>query len=146
MVAPGVSFLTVTLGTKRMKIWNRHERTFPATAEEVAALVADFAAIWPTQIAPAPRLQEGRLYEVAPMVWQEFDRPGAVRAFRVISPGELRAEHWFEAETIDGSTVLRHTVEGEAVGKYEAIWRDRIEPVHDLTVEAMFDNVEAAVA
>ena len=65
---------------------------------------------------------------------------GALRAFRVIRPDELRPEHWFAA----GATILRHTVEGCAVGKYEAIWRERIEPDHDLTLEALFDNVQAA--
>jgi hypothetical protein len=39
-----------------------------------------------------------------------------------------------------------HTVEGHAAGKYEAIWRERIEPLHDLILEAMLDNVEAEVA
>jgi hypothetical protein len=42
------------------------------------------------------------------------------------------------------ATVLRHTLEGCATGKYEAIWRERIEPLHDLILEALLDNVEAA--
>jgi hypothetical protein len=41
-------------------------------------------------------------------------------------------------------TVVRHTVEGCAVGEYETIWRERIEPLHDLIREALLDNVEAA--
>jgi hypothetical protein len=80
------------------------------------------------------------------MIWAEFDRPGAVRAFRVIEPAELQLEHWFELEPIGGATVLRHTVEGSAVGKYEAIWRDRIEPSHAPDVQGIFDKVEAAAA
>jgi hypothetical protein len=40
---------------------------------------------------------------------------------------------------------LRHTVEGYANGRYEAIWRDRIEPGHDVELEALFDHVQAAV-
>jgi len=43
-----------------------------------------------------------------------------------------------------GATVLRHTLEGCATGKYEAIWHARIEPLHDLILEALLDNVEAA--
>jgi hypothetical protein len=56
------------------------------------------------------------------------------------------AEHWFELEPGEGGTVLRHTVEGRTVGKYEAIWREQIEPLHDLILEALLDNVEAALA
>ena len=80
------------------------------------------------------------------MLWEELDRPGAARAFRVVRPDGLRAEHWFELEPADGATVLRHTIEGCAVGRYEAIWRERIEPLHDLILEALLDRVEAAVA
>lgn len=129
-----------------MKIRNRHERVVAAPPERIAVLIADFDRVWPTQIAPAPRRQGHRLYDAGLMLWEEFDRPGAVRAFRVVRPDELQGEHWFELELAEGVTVLRHTMEGCAVGKYEAIWRERIQPLHDLILEALFDNVEAAVA
>ncbi len=129
-----------------MKISNRHERIVAATPERVAAIVADFDGIWPTQIAPAPRGQGGRLYDTGLMVWEEFNRPGAARAFRVISPEGLQGEHWFELERVDGGTLLRHMLEGQALGKYEAVWTERIEPVHNRVLEALLDNVEAAVA
>ncbi len=90
--------------------------------------------------------QGHRLYDAGLMLWEEFDRPGAARAFRVVRPDELQAEHWFELEPAAGAAVLRHTVEGCAAGKYEAIWRERIEPLHDLILEALLDNVEAALA
>jgi hypothetical protein len=86
------------------------------------------------------------LYDAGLMVWEEFDRPGAARAFRVVRPNELQAEHWFELELAEGGTVLRHTIEGCAVGKYEAIWSERIEPLHDRVLEALLDNVAAAAA
>ena len=129
-----------------MKISNRHQRIVAAPPERIAALIADFDRVWPTEIAPAPRLQGHRLYDAGPMLWEEFDRPGAARAFRVVRPDELQGEHWFELELAEGATVLRYTLEGCAVGKYEAIWRGRIEPLHDLILEAVLDNVEAAVA
>jgi hypothetical protein len=129
-----------------MKVCNSHERLIAAAPERVAALVADFERIWPTQIAPAPRLQGHRLYKAGMMLWREFDRPGAARAFRVISTGGLQGEHWFEVEHVGDGTLLRHTIEGEAVGEFEAIWREQIEPMHDLVLEALLDNVEAAVA
>lgn len=129
-----------------MKISNSHQRIVAATPDRVTALVADFDAVWPTHVAPAPRMHTERLYEIGPMLWAECQRPGAIRAFRVINPEGLQADHWFELERVNGGTLLRHTVDGEAQGKYEAIWRDRIEPFHDRLLEALFDNVETALA
>lgn len=129
-----------------MKITNRHQRILMASPERIAPLIADFDRIWPTEIGPAPRPVGDRLYKAGSMLWEEFDRPGALRAFRVIKPDELQVEHWFEAESAAGATVLRHTVEGNAVGRYEAIWRERIEPGHDVELEALFDHVQAAIS
>lgn len=130
-----------------MKIKNRHERMVMAPPERIAPLIADFDLVWPMEATgPVPQRVGDRLYAAGSMVWEEFDRPGAIRAFRVIKPDELRVEHWFEAEsTAGGATLLSHTVEGEATGRWEAIWRSRIEPDHDLTLEALLDNVQAAV-
>ena len=128
-----------------MKIRKRHERSIAAPPERIAALIADFDRVWPAQVAPAPRRQ-GHRYDAGLMLWEEFDRPGAVRAFRVVSPDELQGEHWFELEPAQGATVLRHTIEASASGRYEAIWRERIEPLHDRILEALLDNVEAAAA
>jgi len=86
------------------------------------------------------------LYDAGPMLWEEFDRPGAARAFRVVRPDELHGEHWFELEPDEDATVVRHTLEGRAAGQYEAIWRERIGPLHDLILEALLDNIEAAAA
>jgi hypothetical protein len=80
------------------------------------------------------------------MLWEEFHRPGAARAFRVVKPDEMQGEHWFELRPADGATLVRHTIEGSATGKYEMIWRERIEPFHDLILEALLDNIQAAVA
>jgi hypothetical protein len=128
-----------------VRVLSVHERTFDAAPEQLAALVADFAAIWPTHIAPAPR-PEGELLRVPPMRWLEFDRLGAIRAFRVVSPPEMAADHWFEVEGVDGGTLLRHTIDGEVFGHYEEIWRDHIKPAHDLVLEALLDNVGRLVS
>ena len=129
-----------------MKIRNRHERIVAAPPEQVAVLIADFDRVWPRQIAPAPRPLGRRLYDAGLVLWEEFDRPGAARAFRVVRPDELQGEHWFELGFAEGATILRHTLEGCAAGKYEAIWSERVEPLHDLILEALLDNVEAAAA
>jgi hypothetical protein len=125
---------------------HRYERVISATPEQLARLLSDFDAIWPTQLAPAPRPLGGGRYKASPMIWEELERPGVIRAFRVIFPEELRGQHWFEVQAVDGGTLVRHTVDVEAFGEYEAIWRDRIEPLHGRILEALFDNIEAAVA
>ena len=129
-----------------MKIRKQHERIVAAPPERIAALITDFDRIWPTEIAPAPRRQGHRLYDAGLMLWEEFDRPGAARAFRVIRPDELQGEHWFELERAKGVTVVRHTLEGCVARKWETTWCERIEPLHDRILEALLDNVEAAVA
>ena len=129
-----------------MEIRNRHERIVAAAPERVAALIADLDRVWPTEIVPAPRRQTPRLYDAGLMLWEEFDRPAATRAFRVVRPDELRAEHWFGLEPAEGATVLSHTIEGYSDGTYEQTWRQRIEPLHDAILEALLDNVQAAVA
>jgi len=131
--------------TKRMKVSNRHARVLGATPEQLAALVADFELVWPTQITPAPRPRGPRLFEAGVMLCEEVDRPNAIRAFRVVSPNELQAEHWFETEPADGGTLLRHVIEGYALGEYEEIWREQMKPQHDYVIEALFDKVEAII-
>jgi hypothetical protein len=129
-----------------MKIFNRHERLIAAPPERIAALVADFGLIWPARLAPVPTSQGDRTYDTGLMVWEEYDRPGSVRAFRVVSPEELRAGHWFELIPAAGGTLLRHTVEGTAIGRYETIWPERIEPLHNQILEAILDQVQSAVS
>jgi hypothetical protein len=129
-----------------LRIETRHERLVTARPEQIAPLMADFDRVWPTEIAPAPRQRDDGLFAVGVMLWQEVERPGSARAFRVVKPDELPAEHWFELEPVEGGTLLRLRVSGRATGKYEAIWSERIQPLHDRILEALLDNVEAAVA
>jgi acyl dehydratase len=136
----------VRVGAQAREISTRHERIIATMPERIATLIADFDRVWPTEIAPAPRLRDDGLYDAGVMLWQEVDRPGAARAFRVVKPDEMPAEHWFELEPAEGGTVVRLTVQGHVAGKYEAIWSERIQPLHDRILEALFDNIEAAVA
>lgn len=127
-----------------MKIFNRHERLIAAPPERIAPLVADFSVIWPAQLAPVPRPLGDRRYDTGLMLWEETERPGAIRAFRVLSPGELQAGHWFELVPAEGGMLLRHTVEGTATGAYGQLWPERIEPLHNRILEALLDNVQSA--
>jgi len=80
------------------------------------------------------------------MLWEETERPGAVRAFRVLSPAEFQGGHWFELEPAEGGTLLRHTVEGSATGHYETIWPERIDRCTTGSWRPLLDNVQSAVA
>jgi hypothetical protein len=129
-----------------MQIRSHHERRVAAPPAQIAELIADFDRVWPTQIGLPPRRRDDGLYVAGVMLWEEFDRPGAARAFRVVRPAGLQVEHWFDLQPAEGGTVIGHTVEGSAAGESETIWRERIMPGHDETVEAIFDTVEAAVS
>jgi hypothetical protein len=124
-----------------MKIHNAHERVVDAAPERVAALVADFDTIWPDHIARAPRYFGDGVYAAAPMVWEEVARADAARAFRVIHPPELDAEHWFEVRETAAGTLVRHVIYGEARGGFADVWRNRLEPIHDRILEALLDRV-----
>ena len=123
-----------------------HARVIRGAPARIAELVRDLDAIWPVEIAPAPSPLGERLYAAPPMTWEEIERPGAVRAFRVVEPGDLRAEHWFEVDPVGRGTLVRHVVEGTARGAFEAVWSTRVEPLHDRILEALLDNLERAVA
>jgi hypothetical protein len=129
-----------------MKIAVCHERAFDAAPERISALIADFDRVWPQDIAPAPRQQGPGVYDAGLMRWEEFDRPGVIRAFRVTRPSGLHGEHWFELVVSGGMPVLRHTIDATASGAFAAIWRARIARLHDQILEALLDNVQEALA
>ena len=124
-----------------MRIHNVHERALAAPPEVVAAWLGG-GEFWPS---PRPKPSEDGL-TMGTMLWQPFEREDAALAFRIVSPPELRAEHWFEVVGSDGGTTLRHTIDGEAVGDGEELWRERIEPLHDWYLEQLLDRAQEAVA
>jgi hypothetical protein len=126
-----------------VEIHNVHERVVAGTPEQIADLVGDFDVIWPEHIARAPRYYGAGLYSVPPMVWEEVTRPDAARAFRVIHPPELEAEHWFEVRRTRTGTLVRHVLAGEADSEFSELWRNRLEALHDRILEALLDRVAA---
>ena len=129
-----------------MKIAVSHQRALAAAPKRISALIADFDRIWPRDIAPPPRPRAPSVYDAGPMRWEEFERPGAIRAFRVTRPSGLRGEHWFELVVSGRTPVLRHTVDATASGTFAAIWRARIARLHDQILKALLDNVQQALA
>lgn len=129
-----------------MKVHNVHERVLTAPPEQVAALFENMDPLWPTDVFPAPEPEEGAL-RIGPMLWQPVERADAAAAFRIVDPAEFPAEHWFEVEPDgQGGTTLRHTVAGEAVGEFEPVWRQLVEPMHNAYIEALFDRAQQAAA
>ncbi len=129
-----------------MRVHNVHERPLTAAPAKVEALFADIEGLWPTHAFPAPQ-QQGDALRLGTMLWQPVDRPGAARAYEIVAPAGFHASHWFEVdEGSNGGAILRHTVEGEAVGDFEATWRDSIEPLHNAYIEAMFDRAQEVLA
>ena len=127
-----------------MKVHNVHERRLATPPREVEALFANMDQLWPTHVFPAPKPDDGRL-RIGMMLWEPIRRDDSPAAFRVIDPDDFPAEHWFEVEPDgDGGTTLRHTIDGEAVGAFEPVWRERIEPLHDAYIEALFDRAQEA--
>jgi len=126
-----------------VKIHNVHERIVAGEPGQIARLIGDFDEIWPEHVARAPRSLGDGVYAAGPMVWQERTRPGAARAFRVIHPPELDAEHWFEVRPAPTGTLVRHVVAGEAQADLADAWRRRIEPIHDRILEALLDRIAA---
>ena len=126
-----------------MRVTNVHERRLAASPEQVEALFEDVDAIWPD---PAP-VKEGTALRVGPMLWERYNRGLTTLAWRVTSPPDLRAVFFFDIHPDgNGGTLLRHTVEGQANGECEALWRDELEPKHNAFIEALFDRTEERLA
>jgi len=128
-----------------VKVHNVHERAVTGSPEAVSALFDHIQRLWPAPgRGPKP---EGDSLRVGPMLWRPVERDGAVLAYDIVEPETFRASHWFEvAPQSEGGALLRHTVAGEALGEFEQVWRDRIEPLHNAYIEAVFDRAEEALA
>lgn len=128
-----------------MRVHNVHERTVAGSPQAVGALFDDMERLWPApHLAPKP---EGDSLRVGRMLWRPVARNGAVRAYDIVEPDTFPASHWFEvAPEPGGGVLLRHTVSGDALGEFEQVWRDRIEPMHNAYIEAVFDRVQEALA
>jgi hypothetical protein len=126
-----------------MRVHDVHERTLAATPEQVESLFEDIDAIWPD---PQP-VVEGVSLRMGPMLWQRFKRGDTTLAWRISSPRDLPAVHWFDIHPDgNGGTLLRHTVEGQALGECEAQWRDEIEPMFGAYIEALFNRTQERLA
>jgi len=127
-----------------VRIHNVHERTLPASPEQVGALLDEVVRWWPKDRWPALRpdrpLGPGATSTRGPIRERVVEyTPGKRLAFEFLAPKGLVGRHTFEVE---GAT-LRHSVDARAVGWQRVIWPLAILPLHDATLEDVLDRAEA---
>jgi hypothetical protein len=144
-------------------IHNVHERTLPAPADEVGALLDTLAGehdrLWPRDRWPAMRFERpldarvpdeplrlGARGGHGPIIYEVSRHvPGRLVAFRFCPDTGLRGEHRFEVIPAgDGAARLRHTIDARPVGSGRLRWPLVMRPLHDALIEEALDNAEAA--
>lgn len=136
-------------------IENVHERRLAASPEIVGALLDSLASeddrLWPHRRWPRMRLDHGLAlgsrgghgpvrYEVARY------EPGRLAAFKFAPDFGIDGEHRCEViDGSDGTTLLRHTLEGRPTGWMRLGWPLAIRWLHDALIEDAFDRAQAQV-
>lgn len=137
-------------------IENVHERHLAASPEVVGGLVDSLASdddrLWPYRRWPAMRLDRGLepesrgghgpvRYEVA------HYEPGRLAAFAFTPDFGIVGEHRVEVlDAANGTTLLRHTLEGCPTGWMRLGWPLCFRWLHDALIEDAFDRAQAQVA
>lgn len=138
-----------------MPIRNAHERTLPAPAERVGALLDGLAspedALWPRHDWPPMRfdrpLQVGAVGGHGPIRYtvEEYE-PGRQVRFRFTAPRGFHGTHGLEVEPVDPDhTRLRHVLEMRPTGAARVSWPLVYRPLHDALLEDALDRAERAV-
>jgi hypothetical protein len=140
-----------------MRVWNVHERTLPADAAAVGALLETLAGpddrLWPG----APQGRWPRMRLAGGLAVGARGGHGPIR-YRVVEhvPGRrvrfafeperstrgLVGHHTFEIVGRPEGTTLRHVIEAEARGTAGLRWRLLLEPLHDALLEDALDRAE----
>jgi hypothetical protein len=137
-------------------IRNVHERLLAAGPDEVGALLDSLSSpddrLWPNRRWPAMKLDHG--LEVGSdgghgPVRYKVDRyePGRLVAFAFTPKFPLDGEHRLEVlAQPDGTTLLRHTIEGTSKSWLRLCWPLCFRWLHDALIEDALDRAEADVA
>jgi hypothetical protein len=133
-------------------IHNVHERRFSVPAAQLGVLLDAFGSdsdrLWPSTRWPAVHVEHpirvGDLaYHATVKYFVDVYEPGKSLWFQFDPAAGLEGRHGLEVlPQDDGTTILRHTLEGRAVGKGERLWPLMIRPCHDQLVEELLDNAE----
>ncbi|MEU8922644.1 SRPBCC family protein [Kitasatospora sp. NPDC048545] len=134
-----------------MAVLNIHERTVPAPAEEVGALIDRLAGpddpLWPAPDWPGMRfdrpLAVGAVGGHGPIRYTVAGyAPGQWVRFRFTGPRGFDGHHEFTVHPAGGTTVLRHTIAMRLRGPGRLTWPLAFRWLHDALVE---DGLDRAV-
>lgn len=137
-------------------IWNVHERVLDAPPTAVGALVESLSSgddrLWPTRRWPAMRLDSG--LEVGsggghgPVRYAVVRHdPGRLVAFAFTPAFPIAGEHRCTVlPARDGTTRLRHVLEGRPRGWLRLGWPLCFRWLHDALIEDAFDRAEAELS
>jgi hypothetical protein len=136
-------------------IRNIHERRFPCETSTVGAvldtLASDNDLVWPADSWPPMRLSDGLSVGSSgghgPIRYDvEHYEPGVSVVFRFDPTIGLIGDHRLDVTANgDGTTTLRHQLQGRPVGAMRLAWPLLFRWMHDALIEDAFDNVSAAV-
>jgi hypothetical protein len=137
-----------------MRIRNTHQRTFPASPEQVGRLLDGLSGnpdpLWPAGPWPPMRfdrpLQAGAVGGHGPVRYRvEEYTPGQRVRFAFTGPPGLTGTHDFSVEPAEAGAKLRHTIAGRASGAMLLAWPLLLRPFHDALLEDALDKAELAL-
>jgi Protein of unknown function (DUF3995) len=143
---------------ERLMIQNIHERRFGGidVEQRVGALLDTLSSpadkLWPSDTWPPLRLDRGLVTGSSgghgPIGYHvESYEPGKSVVFRFAAGLGIVGTHRLDVVADrDGSTVVRHTLEGELEGPMRMGWPLMVRWLHDALIEDALDNVEASLA
>ncbi|MFF7989731.1 SRPBCC family protein [Kitasatospora xanthocidica] len=136
-----------------MAVLNIHERTVPAPAETVGALIDGLAGpddlLWPGSAWPRMRLDGPLAVGAAgghgPIRYTVVGyAPGRWVRFRFDGPRGFDGHHEFTVHPAGGATVLRHTIAMRLSGSGRLTWPLAIRRLHDALIEDSLDRAVRA--
>lgn len=136
-----------------MHIVNRHKRTYPVTAAQIAPLLDALGTsedrLWPRRTWPpmvlSPTLVVGAEGGHGPIKYLVTEyRPGESAVFSFTNPKGWTGTHRFEITALEPQeTQVAHTLDMEATGAGLLKWLVIFRPLHDALIEEALDRIGA---
>lgn len=140
-----------------MRILNVHQRTLPATPDDVGRLLETLATdddrLWPgppsgrwPRLRLAGGLTPGARGGHGPVRYRVVEHVPGERVRFAFEPGPLSrglaGQHRFEVAAHPAGAILRHVIEAEARGAAALRWALLVRPLHDALIEDALDLAE----
>ncbi|NWF69890.1 MAG: SRPBCC family protein [Chloroflexi bacterium] len=139
-----------------MHVINRHERTLPAPAAQVGALIDSLASkedrLWPRDRWPAMRFDRllgvGAVGGHGPIRYFVAEYiPGLHIKFQFTAPPGFNGWHGYTLEALDGQTTrLFHILEMRTSGPALLSWPLLFRPLHDALIEDSLDKAQSQLS